>query len=159
MICILQSEKAKRDALAQVGEVADILVESANSEVHKIFCREKEIEIEVRQFTATAARFASQQQQWAALFRSFDAALKVRDTEANILHVIKIHNHHLLPFDTYLPQDNQVRVHKWMGRCVYAHTLKSTYQVFTILNRQNPMENKLICCVHRRAQNLCEISH
>ena len=85
MSCVLQSEKAKRNALAHVGEAADVLVESANSEVHRIFCQEKEIEVEVRQFTATAARYATQQQQWAALFRSFDAALKVRDKEVDVL--------------------------------------------------------------------------
>ena len=84
MCCVHQSEKAKRNALAHVGEAADVLVESANSEVHKIFCQEKEIEVEVRQFTATAARYATQQQQWAALFRSFYAALKVRDKEVDV---------------------------------------------------------------------------
>ena len=64
-------------ALSAVADVADQLVERVNGGVHKIFLQEREVELEVRQLTATAQRFGQQHAEWTAAFHAFDDALKV----------------------------------------------------------------------------------
>eukprot|EP00271_Cylindrocystis_brebissonii_P002706 TRINITY_DN1349_c0_g1_i2.p1 TRINITY_DN1349_c0_g1~~TRINITY_DN1349_c0_g1_i2.p1 ORF type:complete len:129 (-),score=39.87 TRINITY_DN1349_c0_g1_i2:1095-1481(-) len=82
------TEQAKREALGSLAQVAHHLVESANGGVHTVFVREKEIELEVRQLTATVQNFKRQQQQWRMTFAAFDDALKELGDVENWLQVM-----------------------------------------------------------------------
>ncbi|KAG9132842.1 hypothetical protein Leryth_014788 [Lithospermum erythrorhizon] len=70
------TEKAKREAIRNATRVADVLVDSVNGGVQEAFVIEKRIEMEIRAFAATSARFATQTSQWLAATHTLNTAVK-----------------------------------------------------------------------------------
>ncbi|XP_042013277.1 biogenesis of lysosome-related organelles complex 1 subunit 1-like [Salvia splendens] len=71
-----RTERAKKEALRNAIRVADQLMKVVDGGVHNIFINEKRIKVEIQALSATIMRFSKQTDQWLAVSRAINTAVK-----------------------------------------------------------------------------------
>ncbi|XP_047953962.1 biogenesis of lysosome-related organelles complex 1 subunit 1-like [Salvia hispanica] len=71
-----RTERAKKEGLRNAIRVADQLMKVVDGGVHDVFINEKWIKVEIQALSATIMRFSKQTDQWLAVSRAINTAVK-----------------------------------------------------------------------------------